>query len=286
MGRPRKRTSVPLDLGEAEADTSTLPATSTPVIPTPSLLEGLPAMRMIPTPESRIQSFETPGTRSQRQTPTHTTTEDVEPPPSEPDPMPWLLVDNPLPKGEEEDIAMEEKLAKQAGLVYLRWDGKNCWNKVRKGMTNIFWVFQNYYRWFFWRQDDFKKLKQTNKRNRGSKTGGSLHTGGSTTYKATRERMEVQIQPPDRRGRGVDMDCGWPQGGIYGMGVVPLHKYPPLFEDPDDDNTTSSPPDLREQETLLNREISQQAEAHAQRVAAVEAVCAENVRSLKSTVQT
>ncbi|MED6166175.1 hypothetical protein PIB30_106525, partial [Stylosanthes scabra] len=55
---------------------------------------------------------------------------------------------------------------------------------------------------------------------------------------------------------------------------------------PDDDDTASGPPDLREQVTLLNREISQQAEAHAQSLAAVEAACAEKVRTLESTVQT
>ncbi|MED6212815.1 hypothetical protein PIB30_087118 [Stylosanthes scabra] len=60
---------------------------------------------------------------------------------------------------------------------------------------------------------------------------------------------------------------------------------PPLFGDPDDDDTASDPPNLREQVTLLNMEISQQAEAHAQRVAAVEAICAEKVQSLKSIVQ-
>ncbi|MED6178738.1 hypothetical protein PIB30_110467, partial [Stylosanthes scabra] len=45
----------------------------------------------------------------------------------------------------------------------------------------------------FWQQEDFKKLKQVNKRNRASSTGGSLHTGGSTTYEATRERMAVEL---------------------------------------------------------------------------------------------
>ncbi|MED6152047.1 hypothetical protein PIB30_088207, partial [Stylosanthes scabra] len=79
---------------------------------------------------------------------------------------------------------------------------------------------------------------------------------------------------------------GRKRGRIYGMGVVPSHKYPPLFSDPDDDDTASGPPDLREQVTLLNREISQQAEAHAQSLAAVEATCAEKVRTLESTVQT
>ncbi|MED6222385.1 hypothetical protein PIB30_063854 [Stylosanthes scabra] len=79
---------------------------------------------------------------------------------------------------------------------------------------------------------------------------------------------------------------GLKRGRVYGMGVVPSHKYPLLFSDPDNNNTASGPPDLRAQVTLLNREISQQAEKHVQRVAAVEAVCAEKVRTLESTVQT
>ncbi|MED6153569.1 hypothetical protein PIB30_103329, partial [Stylosanthes scabra] len=265
-GRPRKRTGIPLDLGDTEAETSTPPpVTQTPVIPTPSLSEGLPAMTMIPTPGSRVQSFETTGTRSQRATPTQTTTGSEDAPPPEPDPMPWPPVNNPLPEGEEEDIAMEEELARQAGRIYLHYDGGNCWNHVRKGTTRITWVFMNYYKWFvpqfsmapdhairfwwdrwraffrlqrgyeyaiyqswrmraakrlreimheirslgaphgwirddlwdqlqeFWRQENFKKLKQMNKRNRASETGGSLHTGGSTTYEATRERMAKEL---------------------------------------------------------------------------------------------
>ncbi|MED6119365.1 hypothetical protein PIB30_011168 [Stylosanthes scabra] len=96
---PRKMTGVPLDLGETDVGTSTPPGTSTPVVPTPSLSEGLPAMRMIPTPGSRVQSSETPGSRSQRQTLTQATTEDDDPPPPKPDSKPWPLVDNPLPEG-------------------------------------------------------------------------------------------------------------------------------------------------------------------------------------------
>ncbi|MED6221253.1 hypothetical protein PIB30_052659 [Stylosanthes scabra] len=79
---------------------------------------------------------------------------------------------------------------------------------------------------------------------------------------------------------------GCKRGRIYGMDMVPSHKYPPLFGDPDDDDTATSQPDLREHVTILNREISQYAEAHAQRLAAVKAVCAEKVWSLESTVQT
>ncbi|MED6221202.1 hypothetical protein PIB30_052218 [Stylosanthes scabra] len=71
---------------------------------------------------------------------------------------------------------------------------------------------------------------------------------------------------------------GRKRGRVYGMGVVPSHIYPLLWSNPDDDDDTASgPPDLREQVTLLNRELTQQAEANAQRLAAVEAICAEKV---------
>ncbi|MED6222665.1 hypothetical protein PIB30_066480 [Stylosanthes scabra] len=46
------------------------------------------------------------------------------------------------------------------------------------------------------------------------------------------------------------------KGKIDGMGMVPSQKYPPLFGDHDDNNTASGLPDLREQVTLLNQEIS------------------------------
>ncbi|MED6145176.1 hypothetical protein PIB30_022635 [Stylosanthes scabra] len=119
----------------------------------------------------------------------------------------------------------------------------------------------------FWRQEDFKKLKQTNKRNWASNTGGP--------------------EPPP-----IDEDALWAKyaggckkGRIYGKGVVPSHKYPPLFADTDDDDTATGPPDVREQVVLLNRELSQQVEAHAHKVAVVEAACSKKVRSLESTVQ-
>ncbi|MED6167866.1 hypothetical protein PIB30_006837 [Stylosanthes scabra] len=389
-GRPRKRTGIPLDLGDTEAETSTPPpVTQTPVIPTPSLSEGLPAMRMIPTPRSR------------------TTTGSEDPPPPEPDPMTWPPVNNSLPEGEEEDIALEEELARQAGRIYLRYDGGTqghdqdhvglhellqvvraliqhgtgsrdpflvgplagilsaaAWIRVchlsvladevhqetpgdnardpQQGGPHG-WIRDDLWKRLeeFWRQEDFKKLKQTNKRNRASETGGSLHTGGSTTYKATREWMALELgrQPKqsevfarthtrkedqdcvDRCSHDVgvayeeelkrlkaerqaiidaggpepppiDEDALWAQfagdrrrGRIYGKGVVPSHKYPPVFADTDDDDTATGPPDVREQVVLLNRELSQQAEAHAHKVAAVEATCSENVRSLESTVQ-
>ncbi|MED6114989.1 hypothetical protein PIB30_085831, partial [Stylosanthes scabra] len=62
---------------------------------------------------------------------------------------------------------------------------------------------------------------------------------------------------------------GRKRGRIYAMGVVPSHQHPPLFPD-DEDADTASAPDLRERVVMLNREISQQAEANARRVAALE----------------
>ncbi|MED6196107.1 hypothetical protein PIB30_044167 [Stylosanthes scabra] len=355
-GRPKKRTGIPLDLGEPAAGTSA--PTPVPVVPTPSLAEGGHTIRMIPTPgSSRVHSSsDTTGTRSQRQSSAQTSADhdDDGPPPGTPDPLLWPPVNSTLPEGEEEDIALEEELARQAGRIYLRWDGGNCWNKVQKGTTKISWVFYNYYREFvpqfsmasdemsffrlqrgyevriysswqqraakslrdlfheirnkgaphpwirddlwdqlveFWRQEDFKKLKEVNKQNRASSTGGSLHTGYSTTYEATRDRMEAFLTELKRlqAKRQALMEAGCPEpplidegalwtrfaggrkrGRIYGMGVVPSHRYPPLFPDDEDADTASGPPDLRERVVLLNREISQQAEANARRVAALE----------------
>ncbi|MED6141879.1 hypothetical protein PIB30_107818, partial [Stylosanthes scabra] len=123
-GRPKKRTGIPLNLGEPAAGTSA--PTPVPVVPTPSPAEGGPTIRMIPTPGSSRahSSSDTAGTRSQ-----------------------WQSSARRL-EGEGEDIALEEELARQAGRIYLRWDGGNCWNKVRKGTTKISWVFYNYYREF------------------------------------------------------------------------------------------------------------------------------------------
>ncbi|MED6184821.1 hypothetical protein PIB30_051186 [Stylosanthes scabra] len=231
----------------------------------------------------------------------------------------------------------EEELARQAGCVYLRWDGGNWWFVPQFSMTpdhTVYfwwdcWRIRNKgapHEWIrddlwnrlveFWQQEDFKKLKQVNKKNRASSTCGSLHTGGSTMYEATRERMDrgwvdmrsenvndvfiaelkrLQEEHQAIIGAGspeppIDKDAVWTQiaggckrGRICGMGVVPSHKYPHLFADHEDDDTTSGPPDLREQVTLLNKEISQQAEAHVQSLASVEAVYAEKMRSNRSS---
>ncbi|MED6116743.1 hypothetical protein PIB30_103040, partial [Stylosanthes scabra] len=73
-----------------------------PVIPTLSLSESLPAMRMIPTPRSKVQSSDTPRTQGHTQTTTSATTSsqpahdhdddsDAQPPLAEPNPMPFLF---------------------------------------------------------------------------------------------------------------------------------------------------------------------------------------------------
>ncbi|MED6223677.1 hypothetical protein PIB30_076354, partial [Stylosanthes scabra] len=68
-GRPKKRMGIALDLRQVDTPptqgTATLPP---PVIPKTSLSKGLPAMRMIPTLGSRVQSSNTPGTRGHTQT--------------------------------------------------------------------------------------------------------------------------------------------------------------------------------------------------------------------------
>ncbi|MED6184239.1 hypothetical protein PIB30_045558 [Stylosanthes scabra] len=237
-------------------------------------------MRIIPTPGSRIQSSDTLGVRRQTHTasapsssqPANGDDNDDALPLPEPDPMPYPLVSNPLPEGEDKDIVAEEAAAAQAGRVYLRWDGD---------------IFDRLVE--FWRQEDFKRLQWTNMKNRASETGGSMHTGGSTTYTATRERMALEIgRTPsvvvgqvfrwlqDAGGpepTSIDEEAIWLQifggrkkGRIYGKGVVPAHTVPLIIRD--DYDTASGPPDVREQ-----------AEANRQRVAQVEAICDEKMRS-------
>ncbi|MED6127344.1 hypothetical protein PIB30_087260, partial [Stylosanthes scabra] len=41
----------------------------------------------------------------------------------------------------------------------------------------------------YWASNEYLALKRTNKSNRASSAGGSLHTGGSITYSATAEKM-------------------------------------------------------------------------------------------------
>ncbi|MED6114527.1 hypothetical protein PIB30_081068 [Stylosanthes scabra] len=352
---------------------------------------------MIPTPgSSRVHSSsDTTGTRSQRQSSAQTSGDhdDDGPPPGAPDPMPWSPVDSTLQEGEGEDITLEEELARQAGRIYLRWDGGNCWNKVRKGTTKISWVFYNYYREFVpqfsmasdemirfclsfaystgmragsiplggreppresvtcftrsatrehltrgyemtcgtsWSSFGGRRTSRSSRRST-SRTGRPrrvdhfirgapprtrpLETGWYTAelgctpthsevFARTHTRKEDQLwvdkrsadvnaflaelkrlqaerqalmearcpEPPpiDEAALWTRFAGGRKRGRIYGMDVVPSHQHPPLFPDDEDADTASGPPDLTERVVLLNREISQQAEANARRVAALE----------------
>ena len=40
-----------------------------------------------------------------------------------------------------------------------------------------------------WATEDYKKIQETNRANRASSTGDSVHTGGSTTYTAKAKKM-------------------------------------------------------------------------------------------------
>ncbi|MED6174170.1 hypothetical protein PIB30_066469 [Stylosanthes scabra] len=44
----------------------------------------------------------------------------------------------------------------------------------------------------YWASDEYLALKRTNKANRASSAGGSLHTGGSITYPAIAEKMQLK----------------------------------------------------------------------------------------------
>ncbi|MED6199673.1 hypothetical protein PIB30_078142 [Stylosanthes scabra] len=388
-GRPKKRTNIPLDLGEPAAETSA--PTPVPVVPTLSLAEGGPTIRMIPTPgSSRVHSSsDTTGTRSQRQSSAQTSGDhdDDGPPPGAPDLLPWPPVHSTLPEGEEEDIALEEELARQAGRIYLHWDGvgirygraqprspgsstittgslcpSSVWpvmrwsvfggaigglsfaysagmragsiplggrepprdcatcftrSKTRERLTRGYEMTCG----TSWSSSRGRRTSRSSRRST-SRTGrprrvdhfirGLHHTvelgrtpTHSEVFARTHTRKEDQLWV-DKRSADVNeaflaelkrlqaerqalMEAGCPEpppidegalwthfaggckrGRIYGMGVVPSHQYHPLFSDDEDADTASGPPDLRERVVLLNREISQQAEANARRVAALE----------------
>ncbi|MED6202376.1 hypothetical protein PIB30_104695 [Stylosanthes scabra] len=140
----------------------------------------------------------------------------------------------------------------------------------------------------YWASDEYLALKRMNKANRASSAGGSLHTGGSITYPTTAEKMleELERTPTQSkvftrthtkkkdRGQWVDqrdeeanvslvVAGGRKRGRVYGRGKVPSRLKPTIY-DSDDLSTASGPVDMRDQVTLLNRELTQQAEEHKQ----------------------
>ncbi|MED6151151.1 hypothetical protein PIB30_079560 [Stylosanthes scabra] len=384
-GWPKKRTDIPLDLGEPVAGTSA--PTPVPVVPTPSPAEGGPTIRMIPIPgSSRVHSSsDTTGTRSQKQNSAQTSGDhDDDGPPQAPQTRcrghrltllcrrgrgrtsPWRR-SSPGRLVVSTSTGMVVTVGIRYGRAQPRSPGSSTITTGSLCPSSVWPVM----RWSIFsgtvggagmragsiplggrEPPRDSKLKEVNKQNRASSTGGSLHTGGSTMYEATRDSMTAELgRTPthsevfarthtrkedqlwvDKRSADVNgsfrfhkisfilsyscvartnhiffsggflaelkrlqaerqalMEAGCPEpppideaapwtrfaggrkrGRIYGMGVVPSHQHPLLFPDDEDADTASGPPDLRERVVLLNREISQQAEANARRVAALE----------------
>ncbi|MED6110423.1 hypothetical protein PIB30_042729 [Stylosanthes scabra] len=103
--------------------------------------------------------------------------------------------------------------------------------------------------------------------------------------KETRGRARPEPTPIDEEEIWTWIAGGRKKGRMYGKSVVPVYSIPLLIGDFDDDDTATGFLDLREQVTPLNKEISQQAEVHRQRVAEVEAVCDEKMRTLETALE-
>ncbi|MED6151344.1 hypothetical protein PIB30_081595 [Stylosanthes scabra] len=83
----------------------------------------------------------------------------------------------------------------------------------------------------------------------------------------------------------VPVAGGHKRGQVYGRGKVPSHLMP-LVYDSDDLSTASGPVDMREQVTLLNRELTQQAEEHRPEVQALSDQHAAQIKRLQSSFDT
>ncbi|MED6225795.1 hypothetical protein PIB30_097121, partial [Stylosanthes scabra] len=115
-------------------------------------------------------------------------------------------------------------------------------------------------------------------------------------FKEEKNRFEAERQaiidtggpespPIDDEAIWLRISGGRQKGRIYGKGVVLVYSVALIIEDVDDDDTASGPPDVREQVTLLNRELSKQAEANCQRVVQDGAICEEKVRTLETALE-
>ncbi|MED6152834.1 hypothetical protein PIB30_095819 [Stylosanthes scabra] len=146
----------------------------------------------------------------------------------------------------------------------------------------------------YWASEDFAKVSKRGKQARASATGGSLHTGGSTTIPATSKKMESELgrtptvwedlylknksRAEEERATLISQGASdippisdediWTQtvggrkrGCVYGMGRVPTDTLPHSVDEcTSEECSTASRPDLREQITLLNRELARQVE--------------------------
>ncbi|MED6151258.1 hypothetical protein PIB30_080806 [Stylosanthes scabra] len=135
----------------------------------------------------------------------------------------------------------------------------------------------------YWASDEYMALKRTNKANRASSAGGSLHTGGSITYPATLGRTPTQSEVFMRthtkkkdRGQWVDRRAE-DTNQQYEEEIKRLEE---------ERAALIAAVDMREQVTLLNRELTQQAEEHKQEVQALSDRHAAQIRRLQSSFDT
>ncbi|MED6138536.1 hypothetical protein PIB30_075095 [Stylosanthes scabra] len=151
----------------------------------------------------------------------------------------------------------------------------------------------------------YQAIQRTNKTNCSSSTGGSLHTGGSTTYPATKKNMTKEIGhgPTQRevfvrtntkkkdRGKWVDKRSE-NYHELHRAEVKHLEEErdavivtgEPLLDS--EDVSTASGPDTREHVTLLNREIAQLAEHYRLEMEAWHKRYETDVTRLQTTLDT
>ncbi|MED6211095.1 hypothetical protein PIB30_070262 [Stylosanthes scabra] len=192
-------------------------------------------------------------------------------------------------------------------------------HNIREKGAPHHWIPDDIFRCYvdYWASADFQARGRANKSNHASITGGSLHTGGSTTYPATAKKMATELgrvpsqseeqhkaeikRLEDERaariaagepaGPPIDEDEVWDRiaggrkrGRVYGKGKVPKSPAPRLV-DPEDASTGSGP-DAREHITLLNTEIQQQAEAYKQEMEAWKRRYETDVTRLQTSLDT
>ncbi|MED6220537.1 hypothetical protein PIB30_045737 [Stylosanthes scabra] len=183
------------------------------------------------------------------------------------EPAAGTLAPTPVPvEGEGEDIALEEELARQAGRIYLRWDGVGIrYGRAQPrspGSSTIttgslcpssVWPVM---RWsvFCGTVGGLSFAYSAGMRAGSTPLGGRDPPRDFVTSELKRLQAERQAlmeagcpEPPpiDEAVLWTRFAGGRKRGRIYGMGVVPSHQHPPLFPD-DEDADTASAPDLRE----------------------------------------
>ncbi|MED6152735.1 hypothetical protein PIB30_094829 [Stylosanthes scabra] len=180
-------------------------------------------------------------------------------------------------KDEEASIAGDDR-------PLLRRDGDDCWLPMKKGTEQITTVFKSCYKWYvpyfhlapeetintWW---DEWKLEELGRTPSQSEVFMRTHT-------KKKDRQWVDQHAEDTN------DCRLPQerAGLRTCKVPSRLK--PLVYDSDDVSTASGPIDMREQVTLLIRELTQQVEEHRQEVQELRQQHAAQITRLQSSFDT